>query len=169
MNNYYCQQQFVVLVDENDQIIGQAEKWQAHKNKLLHRGFTLIMNYDQQTIFQYRRHPVFDKCYDMSFSSHQLISGDKIQSDKEAILMGLKREWNLEEVDLRSELKFISKINYQAHDPNSRYWEHEIDYIYQVELKKLPSVNPEYAYGFELQLQKPLAPWVEKILEINKA
>ena len=170
MDEYYQEKQYVALVNQDDQIIGQAEKWQAHKENLLHRGFTLILTHQGQTIFQHRKHPVFDSYYDMSFSSHPLLRNNKIQSLEEAMADGLLREWQLKMSDLVTLPKLITKIYYQATDPQSHYSEHEIDYIYQAELKQLPEFNPQFAYGYTLTRTEPLAPWVKLILEkIRKA
>ncbi|HEX7542832.1 MAG TPA: hypothetical protein VF385_01995, partial [Patescibacteria group bacterium] len=57
------------------------------------------------------------------------------------------------------------------------YVEHEIDYIYVSELKKLPTPNFDFAYGFSLIDKNKIfnskflfAPWVKqmiKIIQIN--
>ncbi len=182
--NYYQQKQLIARVDKDDQIVSQFEKWEAHEKGILHRAFTAILTCEGQVIFQQRKHPAFDKVLDMTFSSHQLYYNNVLQTDLEAIGDSLKREWNLEKKDLVATPKMLGKIYYQAKDPNSIYTEHEVDYIYQVELKKLPVPNLEFAYGFDLLLQKnlklvlserseskdlksnyPLAPWVKKIVE----
>lgn len=174
-NNYYKEQQFLVQVDQSDNIIGQIEKWKAHKEGILHRGYTAILAFDEQIILQHRKHPVFDKVFDLSFSSHQLYKDGKLQTDEEAIYEGLKREWKIDECEIRS-LKFLNKIYYKAKDEKSQYVEHEIDYVYLVTLNKLPVAVAEYAYGQEVILRKnlaskiyhlgsSLAPWVNKILE----
>ena len=112
-------------------------------------------------------------------SDRERIQHDKIglQSMEEAIYEGLKREWNLKKGDLNQEPKFLKKIYYKAKEPNSDCAEHEIDYIYKVELKNLPSPNFDFAYGFSLveknklltinyQLLTPiLAPWAKVIIE----
>jgi len=168
MINYYQEKQFVALVNEADQIINQAEKWLAHKNNLLHRGFTLIMSYNDNIIFQHRNHPIFNRVFDMSFSSHQLFINHQLQTDKEAILNSLKREWRLNEEDLTRNFQFITKVRYQAYDPQSQYWENEIDYVYKLQLKHPPVFNPDFAYQITFAPQEPLAPWVQEIIKKTK-
>ncbi|OGK22099.1 hypothetical protein A2866_04585 [Candidatus Roizmanbacteria bacterium RIFCSPHIGHO2_01_FULL_39_8] len=198
--DYYKEKQFIAYIDKNDKILGKIEKWEAHKKGTLHRGFTAILTYENQYLVQHRKHPVFDKVYDFSFSSHQifppllssratlsdpeLVEGESkgsrgiyLQSNEEAIYTGLKREWNIEKKDIKSEPKFLKKFYYKAKDPNSDFTEHEIDYIYKVELKKLPSPNLDFAYGSKLIDKKEIlnseflilnsnvAPWVKIMIE----
>lgn len=176
---YYRQRQFIAQVGKNDKIVGKIEKWEAHKKGILHRGFTAILSYKNQYIIQHRKHPVFDGVFDFSFSSHQIYRSDnRLQDDTQAVFDSLKREWNLEKKDLVTNPKLFNKIYYKAKDPNSAYIEHEIDYIYVVELKHLPSPNYNSAYGFSLVAKKGFlssnfycltsnvfAPWVKVMIE----
>ena len=175
--NYYKQIQYLAQVDKDDNILGKIEKWFTHKNNILHRGLTTILYYQSKIILQHRKHPVFDKVYDLSFSSHQIYINNKLQDNTSAIYDGLKREWNLDKNDLVQSPEFITKFYYQAHDQNSEYFEHEIDYIYKVELKDLPKPNLKYAFGMEIidqskiktlsKLFPNLAPWVRMIIKNN--
>ncbi len=176
--SYYKQIQHLAQVDRNDKIIGRVEKWQTHRKNILHRGFTAILYFQNQVILQHRKHPVFDGVYDLSFSSHQIYVGEKLQDDSSAINVGLKREWNLEKKDLIKPPEFLTKFYYQAKDPDSQYSEHEIDYIYQVRLNRLPQSQREYAYGMEIISQSALntinkqfpklTPWAKEIIRIIK-
>ncbi|OGK11280.1 hypothetical protein A2954_06155 [Candidatus Roizmanbacteria bacterium RIFCSPLOWO2_01_FULL_37_12] len=170
--DYYKEKQFIAQVDKKDKVIRNLEKWEAHKKGILHRGYTCILTFEDKIILQHRKHPVFDGVFDLSFSSHQLYTNGKLQSDEEAIYDGLKREWNLKKSDLKEKPQFIKKIYYKSKDPNSGYTEHEIDYIYIVELKNLPTPNYDFAYGFSLVDQKlitdyrlPFTPWVKVMLD----
>ncbi len=94
-----------------------------------------------------------------------------MQPEDEAIYEMLSREWNLSKNDLKNGLVKKGSVYYKAKDQNSAFIEHEIDYIYLAELKRLPEPNPDYAYGYELTnmpqefLKKNTpAPWVEKII-----
>jgi isopentenyl-diphosphate delta-isomerase len=176
MINYYQQKQFVAEINKSDHIIGKIEKWQAHRKGILHRGFTVVLFYEDQIIMQCRKHPVFDRHLDTSFSSHQVYINNILQTDLEAIGQSLKREWNIGKIDLIDEPKLLGKIYYKAKDTNSNLIEHEIDYIYTVELNNAPCPNLDYAYGCSLvdkmQLinghylnKNNLAPWAEKIIQ----
>ncbi|MFA6532736.1 MAG: hypothetical protein WCT22_01935 [Patescibacteria group bacterium] len=172
--DYYKKELFLAEVDKNDNIIGKIEKWKAHKEGMLHRGFTTIFTYQNHIVLQHRKHPIFDGYFDLTFSSHQVYINEKLQTDLEAIYEALKREWNIDKAGLVEEPKFLDKFYYdKAKDPKSVFSEHEIDYIYQTELKSLPTPNPDYAYGFELVSKEEInkykiAPWVNEIVKMIK-
>lgn len=175
--DYYKAIQYLAVVDREDNVIGEMEKWEAHKKGALHRGYTVILEFENKVILQHRKHPVFDKVYDLSFSSHQFYKSGKLQTDEDAIYEGLKREWSVGKSEIRS-LRFLNTVYYKEKDKNSEYFEHEIDYIYVVQLNKMPTANTDFAYGQKIiqktnlvseikKLQLNLAPWVEKIFEMK--
>jgi len=171
---YYQKKLFLAEVDKSDNIIGKIERWRAHRDGVLHRGFTAVLTYQDNIVLQHRKHLAFDGYFDLTFSSHQIYKNEKLQTDLEAIYETLKREWNIDKTGLVDEPKFLGKFYYdKAKDPNSVFSEHEIDYIYQTELKSLPTPNPDYAYGFELVNKQEvvnfkIAPWVKEIVYIIK-
>ncbi len=173
--NYYSQKQLIAAVDKNDKILKPIDKWEAHKKGILHRGFTIVIEYDGQLVLQHRKHPVFDKVFDITVSSHQIYKGDKLQDDIEAIYETLEREWNTKQNDLQEIPTFIGTIYYKAHDPNSMYTEHEMYHFYRCNVKKITLPNFDFAYGFTLvkksgitdkknPLYKLLAPWIKKAI-----
>ncbi|MEK7597376.1 MAG: hypothetical protein AAB441_01900 [Patescibacteria group bacterium] len=169
--DYYKKELFLAEIDKDDNVIGKIERWQAHKNGILHRGFTTILTYQNNIVLQHRKHPAFDGYFDLTFSSHQIYVYDVLQTDEDAINKTLKREWNINGSGLKSIPKYLGKFYYKAKDPNSIFTEHEIDYIYQAELKKLPTPNLDFAYGFELVSKEEIknykvAPWTNKIIEM---
>lgn len=174
--DYYKQKQYLAEVDSKDRIKGKVEKWDVHKKGMLHRGYTAILTVGELIILQHRKHPVFDDVFDLSFSSHQIYQKDVLQDDITAVYEGLLREWNIQKEEVIKSPLFLQTIYYKEKDGKSGYIEHEIDYIYHVELAKIPSFSPEFAYGFttvkktELhnvvkQLSKPIAPWVGELLK----
>ncbi len=171
--NYYDERQFIAQVDRDDNIIGQIEKWEAHKKKILHRAYTVILVVQNKYVLQHRKHPVFDGCLDLSFSSHQLYRGSVLEDDETAIANSLEREWNVKRTSIKASPEKIGSIYYEEKDPYSEYSDHEIDYIYRINLDFIPAPNYEFAYGFSLVEKKDLtkrfslifAPWVKKILE----
>lgn len=176
MSTYYTQKQHLALVDRDDRIIGKGEKWQVHKEGILHRGYTAILMLGAKVILQHRKHPVFDDVLDLSFSSHPVYAGGVLQDDRSAILLGLEREWGIGVGDLERDPVFIKKIYYRAVDAKSGFTEHEIDYIYTVSLTRMPKAMPDFAYGQETvslshleeeigRLQTPTAPWVATFLK----
>lgn len=175
--DYYKAVQFLAVVDRKDNIIGKMEKWEAHKKGVLHRAYTAILQYEDSIILQHRKHPVFDDVYDLSFSSHQIYKNNSLQTNESAIYEGLLREWNISKKEI-VEIKFLNKIYYKAKDNKSEFFDHEIDYIFLIEVNVIPKANLNYAYGQKIvhkaniiseikKLQLNLAPWVEKILEMK--
>lgn len=169
-NKYYQKQLFILEVDRNDNPIKKIERWQAHKEGVLHRGFTTILKYKDSFILQIRKHPVFDGFFDLSFSSHPVFINDRLQTFEEAISKTLKREWISEEKNPK--IKFLDKYYYQEKDDKSGYIEHEINYLYLINLKKEVKNNPLYSYGMKILTKDELinqfeninfAPWVKKI------
>lgn len=174
--DYFNQEQFIAQVDKNDAIIGQVEKWEAHKKGILHRAFTVTLLFNNKIIVQHRKHPVFDDVYDATVSSHQIYKDDTLQSDKIAIFDSLKRECNISQEQLTTEPEFKGTIYYRAHDPKSDYVEHEVCRIYTASVTELPDFNPEFAYGYRLaeredlfdtnsEIYALLAPWVKEALK----
>ena len=175
-NNYYQKKLFILEVDKKDNPIKKIERWQAHKEGILHQGFTAILKYQDKFILQHRKHPVFDGFFDLSFSSHPIFIDDKIQTFEEAIFETFKREWISEEKNI--DIKFLEKYFYKEKDEKSGYFEHEINYIYLINLKKEVKNSPLYSYGMKISTKNDLidrfekinfAPWVKKMnLEIIK-
>jgi len=176
--DYYKEKQFIAKVDRNDNVLGKIEKWEAHKKGVLHRAFTMLLYYQDKIILQHRKHPVFDGYFDLSFSSHQIFVGETLQDDLTAIYKTLKREWNLDKSGLIVEPKKIGQVYYKAKDPQSVFYDHEVDYIYEGTLKKLPTPDFDFAYGFSLIKKgnflkskvynlwsNQFAPWVKTMIE----
>jgi isopentenyl-diphosphate delta-isomerase len=171
INQYFQEIFYLPQLNREDEVIGKIERWEAHQKGILHCGFTAILFYQDQIVLQRRRHPVFDNFWDISFSSHPIYLKDRFETEEEAIIRSLKREWLLDEKAIEGKINFLTKTYYQAKDEKSGLIEHEIDYWYWINLKKKPTFNPEFAYEIRMinwneidniftNLQ--LAPWVEK-------
>ncbi len=164
------------MVDKSGEIVGKGERWEVHKKGFLHRGFTAIILYKSYVIFQFRKHPVFDGVFDLSFSSHPYYKNNKLVDDIASIKESLRREW---EIELPENLKInlLGKIKYRSKD-KAGFVENEIDYFYKLSVKTLPKINPQFAYGMVL-LEKEkvkkgifspiskniLAPWTKAALK----
>lgn len=169
--DYYTQELFIPQVDENDTIIGTVERWKAHQDGILHRGFTIGLVYQDQFLCQLRRHPVFGGFIDLTASSHQLYDSDgKLASIEEAIEACLQREWHIGLSDLTGEI--IHKGSAIYHSTHGKYTEHEVCHYYTASIGQLPSFDNEFAYGYGLfsrdelrdeaiPLSRALAPWVD--------
>lgn len=178
MNKYYKQKQIIGRVNRDGEIIGQIEKWEAHKKGVLHKALTITLIYNGKFVVQHRKHPAFNGVFDITSSSHQLILNGKIQTTEEATYECLKREWGLNKKDL-GKLRNLGSIYYKAKDPKSIYSEHEICEILVAELKSEPKPNYDFAYGLsllskqelsnkKLRIYENLAPWVKKMIEEGK-
>ena len=173
--DYFNKTLYIPQVDRKDNVIGQVERWKAHEDVILHRGFTIIIGFQDKIIIQHRRHPVFDDVYDITCSSHPIYVKNKLQPMIDAIYLTLKREWNLSKNDLLHEPKFLAKNYYKS--KNSQYSEHEVCYVYKTEVKSLPLPDLKYAYGSSLltreqilnkktSIYKQFAPWVYKMFSL---
>ncbi|MGB9883456.1 MAG: hypothetical protein ACPLRN_03025, partial [Microgenomates group bacterium] len=116
------------------------------------------------------KHIVFDRCWDLSFSSHPLIIDNDQQTFEEAIKTTYKREWFTNDFNLK--INFLDKYHYKEFDEESKFFEHEINYLYLVEIEQIPKNNLEFSYDMQVikinDLPKKLnqldfAPWVKKI------
>lgn len=171
LNNYYKQKLKIAKVDKNNNVIGQIERWQAHKKGILHRGFTIALIYKNYYVIQHRKHPVFDGAFDITSSSHQLYINGKLQTTLEATYQCLEREWGITKKDLLYVPKNLGAVYYKAKDKKSIYTEHEVCEILVSRVKKLPTPNFDFAYGISLvkkeellnkksRVYENLAPWV---------
>ena len=171
--DYYTQTITIAKVNDQDEITGEIERWEAHKKGILHRGFTIILTYGNFYVCQLRKHPVFNGVIDFAASSHQIYSEGKIQNINEAITKTLEREWQMKPEDLPTPIKLLGKIQYNSFD--GTYTEHELCHFYHSSVTKLPVFNADFAYGYGLfsrdelkNLTPPLntmiAPWVKESL-----
>lgn len=172
--DYYKKTLYIPQVDKDDTVLGKVERWKAHKEGILHCGFTIAVLYQDLIICQHRKHPVFGGYLDMTASSHPLYEGEKIQSFEEAIHKTLAREWGIKKTDLIGGIEDKRKVYYYSE--HGAYIEHEICYFFLTRTKVFPKVNLEYAYGFSLLSVADLAdtttpyagsvaPWVRAALE----
>ena len=176
MNNYYKQKQFVETVSKSGKHLGYIEKWEAHKKGILHRGFGVILIYNNFILLQHRKHVAFDAVLDLSSASHQLYINNKFENLDDAVIKSLEREWNLTKKDLLGKIKEIGFVFYKSKDPKSIYTEHEYCDMLLVEINKLPNPNNNFAYGYSLitktelynkksRIYENLSPWGKKIVD----
>ncbi|MDH7476250.1 MAG: hypothetical protein QHH09_02135 [Microgenomates group bacterium] len=168
--DYYKKKLFIPQINKNDGLIGKIERWQAHRQAILHRGFTTIIKSGDKIILQKRKHPVFDGVYDLSFSSHPVFIQNQLQTMEEAVLKTFQREW-LVGRNAEIKIKFLDKYYYRAADKKSGYFEHEINYLYLIDFSGEISDNPQFSYQMKIITIKDffskfnkinLAPWVKK-------
>ncbi len=175
MLDYYKVKQIIAKVNREGEVIGEIDKWEAHKKGVLHKALTVALLYKGNFLIQHRKHLAFDGVFDITSSSHQLSKNGKLQTSIIATYETLEREWNLSKSDLLYPPKNKGAIYYKAKDTNSEFTEHELCDILVSEVKKLPTPNFDFAYGFSLaskddvlnkknRIYQNLAPWVKKAI-----
>lgn len=178
MLDYYKEKQFIAKVDKDGNVLGEIEKWEAHKKGILHKALTATLIFNGKFMVQHRKHPAFDKTYDVTSSSHQLFINGKLQTTEEATINCLEREWGLNKKYLKNLINH-GAIYYKSKDPKSEFTEHEVCDIITVEIDSKPEPNLDFAYDALLvskqeltdknsRIYKNLAPWVKIMIEENK-
>lgn len=166
----------IARVNRKGEILGQIEKWEAHKKGILHKAFTVAIIYNNKLLVQHRKHVAFDGVLDVTISSHQLFVKGKLEDTFEATLNTLKREWNIDKKDLIKPLINEGSVYYKAKDKFSEFTEHEVCDLIVAEIKTLKEPNFDFAYGYSIvdkkdlsnkssRLYSQLAPWVKVMIE----
>jgi isopentenyl-diphosphate delta-isomerase len=136
-----------IVVDENDQIIGQESKINCHRDKgILHRAFSvLLFNSENELLIQQRAGEkiTFPSVWANSCCSHPLYQNGEecgIEGAKKAAIRKLEQELGTYKDSVNPEdLTFISKMHYKAR-ADRKWIEHEVDYIFVI--KGNISINP---------------------------
>lgn len=117
-------EQHVVLVNEQDEVIGSMEKLQAHQYGLLHRAFSVFLfNEAGEMLLQQRAE---EKYHSPGQWTNACCSHPKIG---ETYLEAAKRRLQ-EELNLSADLDFSFSFIYKA-DVGGGLWEHELDHVFQ--------------------------------------
>lgn len=172
INNYYLENQIIAKVNKNGQVIGKIEKWEAHKKGILHKAFSVVMVYGDYYFIQHRKHPAFDGVFDLTSSSHQLYIEGKLETTLEAAYKCLEREWSITKDGLIGNPINEGAVYYKAKDLKSEYIEHEVCEMVFVKIKKIPTPNYDFTYGFSMvkkddflnkngRIYENLAPWIK--------
>lgn len=101
------------VVDENDNVIGKAGRYEIHRLGMWHRGVhVLVFNSDGELLLPLRSSTKdkFPETYDCSVSEH-VKSGETFQG---AAIRGLREELKITKLRLRRLLKF--RMNYGPND-----------------------------------------------------
>lgn len=166
--------EYVVLVDEQDQEIGKAEKLAAHQQCLLHRAFS---------VFIFRHHPetelllqqrTKDKYHSAGLWTNTCCSHPRVGED---IIQAGERRLQ-EEMGITAMLRHHGWFHYEAHFAN-QLAENEIDHVLvgEVTHDTIPTINPKEANAYrwieiarlreELALNPELfTPWLERALNL---
>ena len=124
----------LILVNENDEPIGEIEKMEAHEKALLHRAFSVfIINSKGEILMQQR---ALDKYHSAGLWTNTCCSH---QFPNEKSLDAANRRL-LEEMGMEAKLKFLFKFQYKAPFDNG-LTEHEIDHVFLGYSDELPTIN----------------------------
>ena len=125
----------VILVDPEDNTIGEMEKLEAHQKGLLHRAFSiLVFNSKGEMLLQKRAQSKYHSggLWTNACCSHP-VSGDNIL---ETVRQRLYYEMGIDVLP-----SFMYKFTYQTLlDKN--LIEHEVDYVYTAVFDGIPQANP---------------------------
>ena len=140
MNKY----EEVILVDENDEVVGYMEKMKAHQEALLHRAFSIfIFNSNNELLLQQR-------------AEHKYHSGNLWTNTccshprkNETILEAGNRRLQ-EEMGMKCSLKEAYSFIYKSPYENG-LTEHELDHVLIGYSDDIPQINLEEVKDFEYQ------------------
>lgn len=126
----------IVLVDENDLIIGAEEKLEVHKKGILHRAFSImIFNSKNEILIQKR---ALNKYHSPGLWSNACCSHQRENEElQEAIHRRLKEEVGFD-TGLEEALTFTYNITFQ-----NGLVENEIDHVFAGRFDGKPILNPE--------------------------
>ena len=126
----------VVLVSENDEILGLMEKMQAHENGILHRAFSVFLFNEKGEMLLQKR--AATKYHSPNQWTNSVCSHPR---SNETYLEGAKRRMKEElgiEADLSPKFHFIYKA-----DVGQNLWEHELDHVFTGDFNGEFKMNPE--------------------------
>lgn len=131
----------VILVDVNDNIVGEQEKMQAHVNGNLHRAISVIIfNSEGKMLLQQR---AFSKYHTPGLWTNACCShprpGEQAHHAARRRLM--------EEMGLKTVLEEKFSFVYRAHFDNG-LTEHEFDHVFFGISDTDPVINPDEAHDF---------------------
>ena len=163
--------EYLVLVDEHDRMIGQAEKLLAHQQNLLHRAFSVFIFRDDYLLLQQRS---FAKYHSPGLWTNACCSHPR--PDESILNAGIRRVQ--EELGITTELTSAGIFHYNAHFDNGLS-ENEIDHVLvgQLDATVEPIPNEEEVHTIkwitipelrsELQTHPTqFTPWFAQALDI---
>lgn len=113
----------VVVVSENDEILGLMDKMEAHENGILHRAFSVFLFNDKGEMLLQKR--ASGKYHSPNQWTNAVCSHPKID---ETYLEGAYRRLK-EELGITTDLTEKFSFMYKA-DVGQNLWEHELDHVF---------------------------------------
>ncbi len=129
-------QEYVILVNEKDEPLGQMEKMEAHEKAILHRAFSVfVFNDNNELLLQQRAAHKYHSpmLWANTCCSHQRMGEDNIEAGKRRLQ---------EEMGFVCELKEAFSFIYKAPFDNG-LTEHELDHVMIGHYNDSPAINLE--------------------------
>ncbi|MDM1061220.1 isopentenyl-diphosphate Delta-isomerase [Empedobacter falsenii] len=134
-------EEFVVLVDQDDQKLGLMEKQQAHVAGLLHRAFSVfVFNSKGELMIQQR---AASKYHSPTLWTNTCCSHPR---DNETYEQAAHRRLE-EEMGFDCELEYKFNFIYKAHLENNLI-EHELDHVFIGTFDNEPKLNPDEVMAY---------------------
>lgn len=116
-------EEFVVLVDPKDEVLGLMEKQQAHVNGLLHRAFSVFLFNDKGEMLLQKR--AAEKYHSPGQWTNAVCSHPRNdETYKDGAQRRVKEELGID-VEITEKFHFIYKA-----DVGGGLWEHELDHVF---------------------------------------
>lgn len=114
----------VILVDENDNPLGEMEKMEAHRKALLHRAVSVFLfNNDNKLLLQKR---AFGKYHSPGLWTNTACTHPYVnESNEEAVIRRLKEEMGISVDGVRKLFDFIYKESFE-----NGLTEYELDHVF---------------------------------------
>lgn len=135
-------EEFVVLVNPKDEVLGLMEKQQAHVNGFLHRAFSVFLFNDKGEMLLQKR--AAEKYHSPGQWTNAVCSHPRDgESYRDGAVRRLKEELGID-VEIEEKFNFIYKA-----DVGGGLWEHELDHVFtgiynkefQLNLEEVESVR----------------------------
>jgi isopentenyl-diphosphate delta-isomerase len=138
-------EQTLILVDNNDRILGYAPRSICHTGKgKRHRAFVIALyNKKGQILLQKRKHALFTNLWDLTGASHPLHCRGKNESYAKAAARCVRDEFRVKGISFRK----IGAFNYFA--PQGKKCENEHCALIVGKYDGKVRANPKAAYGFK--------------------
>ncbi len=141
--------EYVILVDENDQEVGQMEKMEAHEKGLLHRAFSIFLfNDKKELLLQQRANSKYHSggLWTNTCCSHPRAGETVLEASNRRLMeeMGIEAKMN-------PEFSFV----YRAELDND-LTEYELDHVVFGSFNGEPKINPEEVAAWKYVCMKDL-------------
>ncbi len=149
------QREFVVLVNEMDEPLGEMEKLQAHNLGVLHRAFSVfIFNEKGEMLLQQR---AVSKYHSGGLWTNACCGHPR--PGEETKIAAARRL--MEEMGIASEMHFKNKFIYKTKFDNS-LTEHELDHIFIGKFSGTMMLNPEEVQDYKWISTPELLIWMKQ-------